>query len=215
MGGEGNDTDLIDAKSEYETLLNAYEGQVVHGSPTLDEAYYHFGPDKASQDSRRHRNKDQVVTKTLSAKQNQEPQVNPEQRREGQRQWPLLRVNQLWIWIIDNGALKVPSLFLPACIMLTLFIEKLITSTSHPVDKTEDSFLKGVLSYLGNKAEAGERQAQPRSASEMSKVLVDYCIGFFEQERVAKEDKSEIEPSIRQIFSDAINQIVCNKSIYS
>lgn len=53
------------AQANYDKLLEAYPNRTIHGSPTLDEWYYHFGPDSSG--DRNHRNETQVVTKFLKA----------------------------------------------------------------------------------------------------------------------------------------------------
>lgn len=93
---------LKKAKERYKQLIRQYRDEVVHGSPTLDEAYYHFTPDGQSDADRRHRNESQVVTKSL-----------PSAEERGEKHlpyWKLLRVNQLWIWVIDDGIYIRPFL---------------------------------------------------------------------------------------------------------
>ena len=86
---------LKKAKGRYKELIRQYRGEVVHGSPTLDEAYYHFASDPQSDANRRNRNETQVVTKSLrSAEKRGDKHLS---------YWKLLRVNQLWIWVIDDG----------------------------------------------------------------------------------------------------------------
>ncbi|KAI0885870.1 uncharacterized protein GGS22DRAFT_188159 [Annulohypoxylon maeteangense] len=165
---------LKEAKTRYESLFNSYKGKVIHGSPTLDEAYYHFSSDEKSQDDKRHRNETQVVTKKMYS-------TRPSS-------WKLLRVNQLWSWVIDK--------------------DLLITATTHPVDKEEDSLLTDILEYLGKRGEAGGSHSQPSSAVDMSKLLVDYCIGFYEREQVDHEPNQ----SIGQIYFDAINEIAIKEA---
>ncbi|KAI1097263.1 hypothetical protein F4804DRAFT_328090 [Jackrogersella minutella] len=165
--GQGQEDNMLrnseQAKKKYEDLFDSSKGQVVHGSPTLDEFYYH---------SASRRNEIQAITEML----------HPEKRALSRT---LLRVNQLWIWVIDN--------------------KHLITSTTHPVDKTEDSLLLNILDYISRRAEVGGRHSQPSSAVEMSKLLVDYCVGFYEREH-EQERADQTNRSIRQIFSNAINK---------
>ncbi|GJC90402.1 kinase D-interacting substrate [Colletotrichum liriopes] len=71
-------------EDDYGILLDRYEGSVIHGSPTLDEWYYHF--ETGSIGDRNRRNRNQVVTRFL----------------KGDKSSPMLRVNQLWIWTIDE-----------------------------------------------------------------------------------------------------------------
>lgn len=87
---------LKTAQAKYNKLLGKYKDEVIHGAPTLDEAYYHFGPDEKSQENRQQRNRDQVVTKWPSY---YDPQLHPQH-------CTLLRVNQLWVWVVNNSTLS-------------------------------------------------------------------------------------------------------------
>jgi hypothetical protein len=79
-------------------LLEAYQGcrYPIHGSSTLDEWYYHFGSDENSVMDRNSRNESQVTTRCLLG------DTSVEERET----WPLIRVNQLWIWTIANSMAK-------------------------------------------------------------------------------------------------------------
>lgn len=82
-----------DDRKKDEHLLYCYKKHVIHAPATLDEWYYHFPIDDDSQNDRRHRNETQVVS---------------EHMLEGTRavygsHWPLVRVNQLWMWNIDKS----------------------------------------------------------------------------------------------------------------
>ncbi|XDG03915.1 hypothetical protein ABKA04_003530 [Annulohypoxylon sp. FPYF3050] len=162
--------DLLDAKKRHRELLDTYKGRVVHGTPTLDESYYHFAKDGRSQADRRDRNKTQVVTKILQPYEENSPF------------WTLLRVNQLWVWVINNHLL--------------------ITATTHPVDRMEGSLLSDIFGYLGKKTEAGESRAQPSTALDLSKMLVDHCIEFYEREQV----QAIKETKLYEMFSKQQNK---------
>ncbi|VUC29858.1 unnamed protein product [Clonostachys rosea] len=93
------------AHEEYHRLIDAYRDAVIHGSATLDEAYYHFASkashdgkeshdDQDSHDDQERRNKEQIVTKLWERTNNKTAGPN--------EPWPILRVNQLWIWIIND-----------------------------------------------------------------------------------------------------------------
>lgn len=90
---------LTDERKKYQSLLNAYHGLVIHGSSTLDEWYYHFASDLESTKDRRIRNKSQVVTNNL-----------PEGTGE-HIHWPLIRVNQLWVWTVANSMSRRKPLY--------------------------------------------------------------------------------------------------------
>ena len=73
--------------------------EVVHGSRTLDEYYYQFASDKDyQQEDIDKRNRDQVVTRWL----------HRGKKIDELHSWVLLRVDQLWLWIIAPGKLDSP-----------------------------------------------------------------------------------------------------------
>ncbi|RSL93591.1 hypothetical protein CEP52_013157 [Fusarium oligoseptatum] len=141
------------------------------------------------------------------------------QRRDikEQRFWPLLRVGQLWIWTIDE--------------------KWLITSTSCATNDRRDNLVTDILGHLQRQVENGSRRLGPTSATEMSRVIVDYCIGTYERKRkrqtggttaqdqhqvnthsvdqsATEDEKHKEERSIHQIFSDSINEIA-QSSLFS
>lgn len=82
----------------YQGLLKAYKGDLIHGSRTLDESYYHS---LADMEDMNHRNSDQVVTKRaqhlrIKAKEGKRP-------NKSLSKLPMLRVDQLWLWVIDES----------------------------------------------------------------------------------------------------------------
>lgn len=79
------------ARNNSKQLLECYKDHTIHRSSTLDEWYYHFPSDPDSQRDRKDRNKTQVVTKGLS--------ITPDDINH----WPLIRINQLWLWTIDQS----------------------------------------------------------------------------------------------------------------
>ncbi|KAI0380798.1 hypothetical protein F5Y04DRAFT_289242 [Hypomontagnella monticulosa] len=164
-------------------LMEAYEGLVVHSSATLDEAYYHFEPeDEQAQQDRKRRNSSQVVTKQL-------------RNNDQGRSWPLLRVNQMWIWTIGN--------------------KWVISAVSHPVDDIEQPWHEGFTNHSIEQIEAGGSRYQPESTRDMMKMIVDYCIGSYERGRSYQEPGHQglgTSLSIRQLFSNHINSIGRNES---
>jgi hypothetical protein len=85
---ENNDPEMFE-NTAYQELFRLYEGKVVHGTRTLDEAYYQSLTDKELSD----RNCDQVVTRRV-----QRHELNPG------KTWTILRVDQLLLWLIDERA---------------------------------------------------------------------------------------------------------------
>lgn len=88
----------------------------------------------------------------------------------------------------------------------------LITSTSSTTNKKEESLATVIVEHLRRQVEEGERRVQPTSALEMGKVIIDYCIGTYERkyklDKVDEGRDQHMERSVRQIFSDSINEIV-------
>lgn len=83
---------LYEERNKYQSLLSDHENQIIHRSPTLDEWYYHFDThDPESTKDRDQRNESQVVHKYL-------PKGDKKQTH-----WPLIRVNQLWVWTLGNS----------------------------------------------------------------------------------------------------------------
>lgn len=75
--------------------------EVIHGSRTLDEYYYQFASDKDYQQKDiDKRNRDQVVTRWL----------HRDDKIDGLESWVMLRVDQLWLWIIAPGKIEDTTL---------------------------------------------------------------------------------------------------------
>ena len=108
----------------------------------------------------------------------------------------------------------------------------------------KDDLVSNVLKYIDNEVESGSYRAQPVSANDMSRVIVDYCIYAYEQKRkedYASDEHTQEDPaantgsnekttqqstiyddkdavsrqlarrkqrSIRQVYSDYVNEIV-------
>ncbi|UPL00630.1 hypothetical protein LCI18_011564 [Fusarium solani-melongenae] len=175
-GRDQNDVDLQRAYDAYYGLLKCYEGNVIHGSATLDESFYGFSgsqPKDAQQQEALHEdrlqtNEQQVVTKT----------IHPEGVAE-RSDWTLVRVNQLWVWVIGH--------------------KWLITATTHPMDQAEDSFLTDAIDYIE------KRVRRVRSPLEMAKAVFAYSVDSYD--RPPKSTVYETDHCIHKIFSDSINKI--------
>lgn len=105
----------------YESLLSLYEGKIIHRSRTLDESYYDFLVDMNE------RNEDQVATKYLgrfsdvdntrdhvrfekifnidnrAATSYDNKDSNAGYNRAQHDSMKILRVDQLWLWVIDDS----------------------------------------------------------------------------------------------------------------
>ncbi|KAK2731880.1 ankyrin unc44 [Colletotrichum kahawae] len=178
---------LVKARKTYQRLLDEFRGKIIHGSSTLDESYYHFGEDQESTKDKARRNKSQVVTESWRKK------------KELGSYWLLIRVNQLWVWTINN--------------------KRLISASSHPIDDGEDELLNGILDRLEKQGEAGGSDLQPGSTTEMSQLIVDYCVDSYERKPKGHDDERPEDcklkdfPSIRQTFSKSINSIIMNEEL--
>ncbi|KAF5614061.1 1-alkyl-2-acetylglycerophosphocholine esterase [Fusarium sp. NRRL 25303] len=183
-----------DQSSELRNSTKKNERKVVidadtHGSPTLDEWYYHFRDDPKSIADKYQRNQNQVVTKYLRAIQeaakldggNQESVLRPDD-------CTLLHVNQLWVWTIAD--------------------KWLITATSCGSDDSHKKLEEVILDLLHKQADSRGSSSQPKSAEEMSKLIVKYVIGSYE-----RNPKLKGLMSIGQIFSQYLNQIGRDESL--
>lgn len=95
---------VLDEISRRQRLFKAYKDSVTHQPTTLDEFYYQFSSDKDSVRDRNLRNKDQVTKYLLRG------------GIDTERYWPLLRVSQLWVWIVNEGLFHMASLLMPGSI---------------------------------------------------------------------------------------------------
>lgn len=92
--------------------------------------------------------------------------------------------------------------------------EWLISASSHAIDDSEDELLNGILDRLEKQGEAGGSDLQPGSTTEMSQLIVDYCVDSYERKPKGHDDERPEDcklndfPSIRQTFSKSINSIV-------
>ncbi|KAF4943187.1 hypothetical protein FGADI_13572 [Fusarium gaditjirri] len=156
--------ELQKSYADYDYLMQSYEGQQQHGSPTLDEWYYQFAQDdQEATDDQEKRNESQVVSKYL--KETEDASSNF--RRN---QWTVVRVNQLWIWTIAK--------------------KWVITATSSPFDNRPDALVDEILNLLSRQADSGGGRAQPVSADQLVPVIIDYCVGSYE--RSPKDNKISI-----------------------
>lgn len=87
---------LIAEAETYQNLFKAYRhrGSIIHGSRTLDEFFYHSLTDTEVQADLEVRNKDQVTTKRIR---------HAIKHGGGHGDWTIIRVDQLWLWIVDNS----------------------------------------------------------------------------------------------------------------
>jgi len=77
-------------------------GEILHGTRTLDQ-YYYYSPLADTED----RDSSQVVTRYLD---NLDPENPRDRKAEEATSWEILNVDQLWLWVIDEGKLFETSL---------------------------------------------------------------------------------------------------------
>ncbi|KAH7169524.1 hypothetical protein DER46DRAFT_645872 [Fusarium sp. MPI-SDFR-AT-0072] len=160
---------------EYTNLLECYKQNVIHGSRTLDEFFYHFAQDAKLKSEMQRRNGDQVVTREINGP------------TKGLECWTILRVDQLWLWIVDE--------------------KTIITSSTHRVDGAEDPVLTRVLNRLSKESDGWRGQSQPDSAITMARLIVDSCTEFYDlpvEIECRDREAQKAVVSTRQIFLDAI-----------
>ncbi|KAI9896675.1 hypothetical protein N3K66_008847 [Trichothecium roseum] len=152
---------LRNSRRKYDKLIGAYTDikQVIHGSPTLDESYYHFETEETLVQERRKRNKSQVVTKRLMK--------NDNFVEDTARVWPLVGVNQIWAWTIGK--------------------KWLLTASSYPVDGSKEGLLQDILEELRSQGDYGGSQSLPKTAPDMSDYIVEYCVASYERKRKAEK----------------------------
>ncbi|KAH0565988.1 hypothetical protein GP486_000615 [Trichoglossum hirsutum] len=147
-------------------LMEAYRGQVVHTSRSLDQYYYSSLLDTKFRDS------DQVVTRYFRDKQG-------ERKR-------MLRVDQLWLWVIDENTI--------------------ITSSTHRLDDEEDPIHESILNDLAEGK--NKRRSPPSSVEQMRDLIMNVTVGFISQLRVeVGTGKDASLESVLQIFENSINNI--------
>jgi hypothetical protein len=168
----------------------------VHGSRTLDQFYYH------SLSSTETRDFDQVVTRYIETK----PKEMWE--RDG---CTILRVDQLWLWAIDEGTIL--HCLLKNCI-LTTTLETIITSSTHRTDGMEDQVIEQICTYLREQIVNEKGGSSPTSVDEMSRLIPNFCISFISQSTTKVERYKTFESAL-QIFRNSINEKVRQPLHYS
>ncbi|KAI3551249.1 hypothetical protein CSPX01_01166 [Colletotrichum filicis] len=152
-GNDGGCEPNLSAKSSH-TGSSDPARKPFHCSPTLDEHYYHFATDPISQGDQGNRNLNQVITKYFRS--------HAPVGANDPSKWPLLRVSQLWAWTIQLDEAKW-----------------LVTSTSCAKTEKMSTFVKNILTHLRGRVEGSNFRQGPRSPTDLSKVIVEYCIGTY------------------------------------
>ncbi|KAF9877633.1 hypothetical protein CkaCkLH20_04768 [Colletotrichum karsti] len=172
-------------------LFKAYEKAVIHGSSPLDEYQYHFDGDAESSKDRDSRNRSQVVTRCITKlrRRLQTKERHTEELEMDQPNcWPIIRVGQLWAWTIADAWL--------------------ITSTSCAKSEAQSSFVYDVFEHLKRLAEEGDQVTGPATPGELLKMIVEHCVSAYEKQVNIGDEEPPQQRSIRQMFSDSINDTV-------
>ncbi|KAI1635473.1 hypothetical protein F4809DRAFT_451729 [Biscogniauxia mediterranea] len=160
---------------------------IIHHSQTLDEFYYQFkSGNKLSQEQVNERNKDQIITKWLY-----------DGKPQDLKAWVLLKVDQLWLWIITSDII--------------------ITSSTNRDDGRDDVVYREVFDILKSAAR------QPGSTRDLAELIVKACIHTYDRVPLVKGD-NEIQAfknlgtplpaahrqsvTIHEIFSNSINDSI-------
>ncbi|KAF5691998.1 ankyrin repeat protein [Fusarium circinatum] len=173
----------------YVKLLQAYKDDPLHRSATLDESYYHFGPDEESREDRDDRNRTQVVTGYL------EKEIG-----ESDQTLTLIRVKQLWVWtILDEWVITATSHAVD--------------------EAQEDDLPRDFLNHPVVQEQITEASSHPKFAARIATLIANYCVDAYERKRTSEEKINDSSSSnshggsekrtrsIRQIFSDTVNDI--------
>ncbi|KAI0459738.1 hypothetical protein F5B21DRAFT_254741 [Xylaria acuta] len=167
---------LIPQVETYQKLIKAYKegGGILHCSQTLDEYFYHSLSDKAAQTDLELRNQTQVTSKRIL-------EVGPHGGCQGD--WTIIRVDHLWLWIIDD--------------------KNIISSSTHRMDKIHDPILEGIWKYMNSEEVQSGRASLPSSSYKMAQFITEFCINFFHH---ATCKVGQVEESIPEIYKNAINK---------
>ncbi|KFY00766.1 hypothetical protein V490_01213 [Pseudogymnoascus sp. VKM F-3557] len=161
-------------------LVGAYGREKIHELRTLDRFYY----TSLSEEDIQKRNKDQVLTKYIKKKKNEngtsadQPEISNEDETG-----LILQVDQLWLWVIDG--------------------DKIITSSSYQTDGEPDIILKRVFKHL---IEGRDERHPPSSPEQLLQLIVSSATGVIEQQKVILPEKGLLL-SVLDIFENAIGDI--------
>ncbi|OJJ50553.1 hypothetical protein ASPZODRAFT_206942 [Penicilliopsis zonata CBS 506.65] len=172
-------------RDKYQQLLDAYKEKIIHGSRTFDQFYYDSMSDMKGRDA------SQVVTRALTNHHSGDG-------IETEPWWPILAVDQLWLWVIDE--------------------ETIVTCSTHRRDGLADPVVERIWNYLREKKGKGKGQPPPSSVDEMSRFIVNFCTSFVNETSweasisgrpqgtcsVVETQSSRKSP--REIFAETINK---------
>ncbi|KAJ8133086.1 hypothetical protein O1611_g544 [Lasiodiplodia mahajangana] len=182
----GHTLSTIPQVGTYQKLIEAYKesGAILHVSQTLDEYFHHSFPDQAAQEDLRYRNRTQVTSKRIR---------DVGLHGNGRVDWTIIRVDHLWIWIIDD--------------------KTIISSSTHRMDKVQDPILEGIWKHMNSDKVKSGRRSLPSSSYGMAQFITAFCINFFHSAtcKVAGVGATTgefppVKESIPEIFKNEINK---------
>ncbi|KAH8424345.1 uncharacterized protein LDX57_002096 [Aspergillus melleus] len=175
------DSQIGVAKDDFEQQARTGPG---HRTRSLDQFYYH----SLSGNDIKGRDENQVVTRYLIGGKNGD---GVDRSRPW---WPILGVDQLWLWVIDD--------------------ETIITSSTCRPDGYEDPVIEGIFNHLREVKSKKKGRPLPSSVNQMSKFIVSFCIDFINTatwkgsspDDLARPEYSQKSvKSVREIFSETVN----------
>ncbi|KAI9040728.1 uncharacterized protein KD926_007809 [Aspergillus affinis] len=155
-----------------------------HRTRSLDQFYYH----SLNGNDIKGRDENQVVTRYLIGGK------NGDGVEKSRHWWPILGVDQLWLWVIDD--------------------ETIITSSTCRPDGREDPVIEGIFNHLREAKSRKKGRPLPSSVDEMSKFIVSFCIDFINtvtwqgsgpDDLASPESNQKSVKSVREIFSETVN----------
>ena len=173
-----------------------YDGQheAIHGQftshPRVSDSrrvllHYQFASDKDyQQEDIDKRNRDQVVTRW----------IHRGEEANDLESWVVLRVDQLWMWIIAPGELDLR--LYPLIVSLTLTFpppsDVIITSSTHRLDGRPDVVSSSVFNHLQ------KGHSQPKTVHELADLITKICIRFYDQTQETVPEKPEVKGARQQ-----------------
>ncbi|TGO08593.1 hypothetical protein BTUL_0201g00070 [Botrytis tulipae] len=174
--------DPPESRKSYNNLMEVYKDKVIHGTRSLNQFYYHCLADMPTRDQ------SQVVTRSfLDIK-------NGDTVPESQITWSYLVVDQLWLWIIDEGELWLPDGF-------------------------DDPVIGKMFRLLREAKQKKNGESPPSSVEELSRFLVTFCVDFINSLRWDEDAPPSIEfrgkeatsKSIKLLYMEAINDVAARE----
>ncbi|KAI1768625.1 hypothetical protein GGR53DRAFT_383781 [Hypoxylon sp. FL1150] len=162
-------------RNEREEKLNEYYGAskaVIHKSRTLDEIFH--GPTAET----KKRDFDQVVTRW----------INRNRENETRGSSDILRVDQLWLWVIDD--------------------KTVISSGTQRADDDNDPLFEGILNRLVNAQEELNGETMLSSVDSFVKLIASFYINDLDNLSIdiATSSRKDQRASVYEIFAGSIEK---------